>query len=144
MRHEGFKLMMIDAADRGFMGYLGLGMAYPDDRLCAGDGAIPDDFQAVHMATDLATMRPVVEKELMHYEIFNALDEGVCSKIWCFKAEQMQRFIRKSSHDNAFGKPDYDAYLSNTVNRLFNETKSTLTVQPLAPTQVEPRTRSVR
>jgi hypothetical protein len=60
-----------------------------------------------------------------------------------FKA-QMQRFIRKSSHDNAFGKPDYDAYLSNTVNRLFNETKSTLTVQPPALTQVEPRTRSVR
>jgi hypothetical protein len=50
-----------------------------------------EDFkQYVKMAlnaTDLATMRPVVEKELMHYEIFNALDEGVCSKIWCFKAE---------------------------------------------------------
>ena len=39
-----------------------------------------EDFkQYVKMAlnaTDLATMRPVVEKELMHYEIFNALDEG--------------------------------------------------------------------
>jgi hypothetical protein len=57
-----------------------------------------------------------------------------------FKA-QMQRFIRKSSHDNAFGKPGFDAYLSNTVNRLFNETKSTLTVQPQAPTPVGPRTR---
>jgi predicted nucleotidyltransferase component of viral defense system len=42
-----------------------------------------------------------------------------------FKA-QMQRFIRKSSHDNAFGKPGFDAYLANTVNRLFNETKSTV------------------
>lgn len=39
-----------------------------------------------------------------------------------FKA-QMQRFIRKSSHDNAFGKPGFDVYLSNTVNRLFNESK---------------------
>ena len=57
-----------------------------------------------------------------------------------FKA-QMQRFIRKSSHDNAFGKPGFDAYLSNTVNRLFNETKSTPTVQPQAPTPVGPRTR---
>ncbi|RTL51449.1 MAG: nucleotidyl transferase AbiEii/AbiGii toxin family protein [Rhodocyclaceae bacterium] len=59
-----------------------------------------------------------------------------------FKA-QMQRFIRKRSHDNAFGKPGFDAYLSNTVTRLFNETKLTLTVQPPAPTQVEPRTRRV-
>ena len=53
-----------------------------------------------------------------------------------FKA-QMQRFIRKSSHDNAFGKPGFDTYLANTVNRLFNETKSTLTVQPPTPTQAE-------
>lgn len=56
-----------------------------------------------------------------------------------FKA-QMQRFIRKRSHDNAFGKPGFDAYLANTVNRLLNETKSTLAVQPPAPAQVEPRT----
>lgn len=60
-----------------------------------------------------------------------------------FKA-QMQRFIKKSSHDNAFGKPGFDAYLSNTVNRLFNETKSTLTVQAPETAQVEPRTRQGR
>lgn len=54
---------------------------------------------------------------------------------------QMQRFIRKSALDNSFGKPGYDAYLANTVNKQFNEIKSTLTVYPPEPTQVEPRTR---
>lgn len=49
---------------------------------------------------------------------------------------QMQRFIKKSSHDNAFGKPGFDAYLANTVNRLFNETKSALALQAPAPPQV--------
>ncbi|HJW82008.1 MAG TPA: hypothetical protein VJ396_07170, partial [Acidiferrobacterales bacterium] len=43
---------------------------------------------------------------------------------------QMQRFIRKSALDNSFGKPGYDAYLANTVNKQFNEIKSTLTVHP--------------
>lgn len=42
-----------------------------------------------------------------------------------FKA-QMQRFIRKSAHDNAFGKPGFDTYLGNAVNKLFNELKDTM------------------
>lgn len=42
-----------------------------------------------------------------------------------FKA-QMQRFIRKSAHDNAFGKPGFDTYLANAVNRLLIEVRDTL------------------
>lgn len=43
-----------------------------------------------------------------------------------FKA-QMQRFIKKSAFDNAFGKPGYDAYLAATVIALFNAVRPTLT-----------------
>lgn len=42
-----------------------------------------------------------------------------------FKA-QMQRFIKKSAHDNAFGKPGFDTYLGNAVNKLFKEVKDTV------------------
>lgn len=40
---------------------------------------------------------------------------------------QMQRFLKKSAFDNAFGKSGYDAYLAATVNKLFNDMKPQLT-----------------
>ena len=43
---------------------------------------------------------------------------------------QMQRFIRKSAFDNAFGKSGYDAYLAATVIRLLNEVRPTLASTP--------------
>ena len=59
-----------------------------------------DDFkQYVEMAlrdTDLATMRPVVEKELLHFEIFNALDEAGLLKNLVFQGGTSLRLCRGS------------------------------------------------
>jgi predicted nucleotidyltransferase component of viral defense system len=59
-----------------------------------------EDFkQYVEMAlknTDLATMRPVVEKELMHYEILNALDEEGLLKSLVFQGGTSLRLCRGS------------------------------------------------
>lgn len=40
---------------------------------------------------------------------------------------QMQRFIKKSAFDNAFGKSGYDSYLATTVNKQFNDMRPRLT-----------------
>lgn len=40
---------------------------------------------------------------------------------------QMQRFIKQSAFDNAFGKSGYDTYMAGAVNKLFNAMKPQLT-----------------
>lgn len=59
-----------------------------------------EDFKRyVEMAlknTDLATMRPVVEKELLHYEIFNALDGEGLLKTLVFQGGTSLRLCRGS------------------------------------------------
>lgn len=60
--------------------------------------------------------------QLLDYAILSIPD---ISSGAAFKA-QMQRFIKKSTHDNAFGKPGFDTYLGNAVNKLFKEVKDTV------------------
>lgn len=59
-----------------------------------------EDFkQYVEMAlkdTEVVTMRPVVEKELLHYEIFNALDEEGLLKNLVFQGGTSLRLCRGS------------------------------------------------
>lgn len=59
-----------------------------------------DDFtQYVNVAlqnSELASMRPVVEKELLHYEIFNALDEEGLLKNLVFQGGTSLRLCRGS------------------------------------------------
>ena len=59
-----------------------------------------DDFkQYVDMAlqnTDLASMRPVVEKELLHFEIFNALDDAGLLRNLVFQGGTSLRLCRGS------------------------------------------------
>jgi len=53
---------------------------------------------------------------------------------------QMRRFIRKTAHGNAFGKPGYSDYLANTVNKLLSEFKTSLVASLLAPGPTPTRT----
>lgn len=50
MGHQGLELLLIDAADRRFVGNLGQRMAHPDDRDCLGQCLVFDDLHAVDMA----------------------------------------------------------------------------------------------
>ncbi len=76
-----------------------------------------EDFKVyVEMAlknTDLAAMRPVVEKELLHYEIFNALDEEGLLNNLVFQGGTSLRLCRGSdrfSEDLDFaGGKDFSA-----------------------------------
>lgn len=65
----------------------------------------------------LSTMHPMVEKELLHYEIFRALDAEGLLKTWCFKAERpyacAAEFGRGALLDDARRSRERDAIYSS-------------------------------
>lgn len=77
--------------------------------------------QGAHLNMDLVKAK-VDDYGIQHYrQLLNHTIEAIPDIVASegFRA-QMQRFIQKSAYDNAFGRPEYVSYLSNTVGRLFN------------------------